>query len=378
MSNSSLHHIVPTGPSNSSSPAPLMLHPSFRRAWLIWLIVTLLTCFFGTLTNIVLFIVTLTYRKIRDSSSSPLIMHCTALDLYISAVVAPVTAILGYLGPSQYLPPQFCRFFGLGFYNLYNIHVWAGCILAFQRLIAAWRPLQYERLTTKQALTCMIVLPWLLGCLINTFPVFEIGTKVIPASFAGGCFYVSAGHSTSLLHGFSMYLPSTLMGIFYILIFCQTILASRRRASSQIHANMAVTLKRRLEITRMLFVSFIWFCVSMYPLTLVIAFFPQQYNTNIALHLIPRYLTASYSCLNPLFCFASSKLYMAGVRHLFSHSCRCGQVAPLFSISGGRDAAGRNSNCNSGPGTTGRVLTSSRRPSENQEQNKAKPCEPIS
>ena len=104
--------------------SPLHRDSSSDASWLIWVICTLITCLFGSCANATLLAVNLTYRKIRTLSSAALIVHCLALDLYISTVVAPVDAVLGYLGPGHCLPRQFCRFYGLGFYNVYYIHVW--------------------------------------------------------------------------------------------------------------------------------------------------------------------------------------------------------------------------------------------------------------
>ena len=304
-----------TGHSNCSLPPTVhqalsILSPHYRHAWLIWIACTLITCIFGTLANGVLLTVTIVYKKIRDSSSSALIVHSIIVDLYISAVVAPVISILGYLGPQYRLPDQFCRFFGLGFYGLYYVHVWAGCVLAFQRLLATCWPMSYAKFTKKPVLICMIIFPWAMSISISIFPMFNFGTKIVQSSLAGGCTLVTSGHNVSILNSFALYFPSVLMGLFYIVLLTRTLLVLREKTSQ---GKAGYLLQRRLEISCMLFVSFLWFCVSMYPLTLVLAFFPRQFNTNIALHLVPRYLTASYSCLNPVTIFPT--FIQCSVRH---------------------------------------------------------------
>jgi 7 transmembrane receptor (rhodopsin family) len=292
---------------NSTGPAFMtFFHASYRKSWLIWLTCVLITSFFGVLANTLLLLTSLLYREIRQTSSCPLIVHCIILDLYLSAVVAPVNCILAYLGPKQYLPPQFCRFFGLGFYSIYGVHVWAACVLAFQRLVATFSPHQYDRFTTRKAMIVMIALPWLLTIVTNLFPIFEIGTKVEKATFAGGCSFVTAGLSTSIYHTFVMYLPSVLMGLFYVAILIRTAIGFYRKTSETGPGNSSsksahtTALHRRFEISKMLFVSFLWFCVSSYPLTLALAFFQRHYTTNIGTQLVTRYLIASYSALNPV------------------------------------------------------------------------------
>ena len=158
----------------------------------------------------------------------------------------------------------------------------------------------YGAFTTKWALATMIVFPWLWNLIMNIFPIFEIGTKVAPAPQSGGCTFLSAGHSTSIFNTFALYLPSVLMGLFYVMIMVQTFSVLHCKTASSVNKKDAVTTKRRLEITQMLFVSFIWFCVSMYPLTFTLTFYPRQFSDNLTLHLVMRYLVASYSSLNPV------------------------------------------------------------------------------
>ncbi|OQV25461.1 hypothetical protein BV898_00402 [Hypsibius exemplaris] len=294
-----------------------VLSPAYRQSWLIWLIFTLLTCLFGAIANVILLVVTIFYKKIRNSASSALIVHCTALDLYMSTVVAPVNSILAYLGPKQYLPYMFCRFFALGFYSFYYLHVWAGCCLAFQRFMATWFPIEFHRFTTRRSLAVMIALPWVLTMMMVLFPSLEIGTKTAASNYSGGCTLVDAGHGTSVFYTFTLYLPSAMIGVFYIMILGRTLMVLRGKVLLPANSKIAFALKRRLEISKTLFVSFLWFCVSMYPLTLAVTYFPRLFGTDLALHLITRYLVVSYSCLNPLFYFASSKLYMEGVRAMF-------------------------------------------------------------
>ncbi|OQV12850.1 hypothetical protein BV898_12871 [Hypsibius exemplaris] len=313
---------------NASTALPL-LDPKYAGAWLAWLIVQLLICLFGTVANAVLILVTCLYRKIRESSSSPLIIHCTALDLYLSAVVSPLTTILAYLGPGQYLPPNFCRYSAIGFFIFYYIQVWAACCLAFQRLIATLFPLHYQKFVTTRALVIMFVFPWLLNLLINIFPTLRIGTESTEWRQVGGCTFVPHGHSTSIFHSFSLYLPSVLIGSFYVLILGRTVYVLRFRRDSRTGKNapFAALLRRRLEISKTLFVSFLWMCLAMYPLTFALSFAPTVFGRNIYAHILIRLFFSSYSSLNPIFYFLTSKLYMEGLRYVFWPPGRRSQVA---------------------------------------------------
>ena len=146
-----------------------------------------MTCAFGVLANATVFIVTLSYRKIRDSSSSALILRCIALDLYVSFISAPVISLLGYLGPKRWLPKDFCKFLSLGFYVVFHVHIWATCMLAFQRLIATLLPPHYAKFTRKRVLAGMIAFPWLFSVMMHLFPIFDVEIRYADADYKGGC-----------------------------------------------------------------------------------------------------------------------------------------------------------------------------------------------
>jgi hypothetical protein len=285
-----------------------LFSPVHRQAWVIWIAMIAATVVFGVVANLILLLASATTREIRKKSSTPLILHCTILDLYMSVVV-PVNNTLGFLGPSWnvHLPRNFCRFFGLWFYSAYGLHAWAACFVAFQRLVATLVPHSYAKFTTRKATATMLILPWIVVALINLFNVLEIGSKTATSKFAGGCTTVPAGvgGDVMLYHAFSLYLPSALMGAMYFFLLMKTAyeLTIKSREPELVEATKHTTvwiIKRRFQISKMLCVSFLWFCLSMYPLPIAIAYFPKMFNENIWVHLTVRYLVASYSCLNPV------------------------------------------------------------------------------
>ena len=289
------------------------LSPSiYLRSWFAWVICTLITNVFGVLANATLMFITLTYKKIRDSSSSVLILHCIALDLYISLVAAPVDSLLGYLGPGQWLPRNFCHYYGLLSYSWYYVHVWASCVLAFQRLMATLMPHTYDRRTRKPVLAVMIATPWLLILVMQVFPLVGIGIRFIRPGNQGGCTIAPLveDHGSPvrlfIFYTFCTYLPTVLTGLFYVIILARTVFVLRRRSGTvgakgaDTRTSTANILKRRLQISKMLFLSFLWFCAAQYPLTIAAIFFGPQRNASIALNLTTRYLMMSYSSLNPV------------------------------------------------------------------------------
>ncbi|OQV22837.1 hypothetical protein BV898_03270 [Hypsibius exemplaris] len=217
-----------------------------------WFAATVVTNGFGVIANIILLLSLTVYKPLRRSASSALIIHCIAIDLCATVVAVPIDTIPVFLGPTWPLPLTFCKYQGLYLYITYVASQYASTVLAFHRLTAAIVPHKFHIFTTKLALAWMILLPWLLSTAINIFPTAEGPTA-------------------------------------------------------------SVALRRRFEITRTLFLLFLWLCVSIYPINLVASFSSKRYATDLSLQLFLRWLSTSFGCMNPIFFWASSKLFQAGI-----------------------------------------------------------------
>jgi hypothetical protein len=94
------------------------------------------------------------------------------------------------------------------------------------------------------------------------------------------------------------------MGAMYVAIMGKTAYELPFKSSvspgvSSAQRNTLLLVKRRFRISKVLFLSFLWFCASMYPLPIAIAYFAKEFSRNIQVHLTVRYLI-SYSCFNPV------------------------------------------------------------------------------
>ena len=94
---------------------------------------------------------------------------------------------------------------------------------------------------------------------------------------------------------FSYYVPTVTMGFAYAIVLTRTYRELRRRGKSASSA-----LKRRFEITRTLFFSFMWLCIAVYPINIVASLAPREFGTNLSLQLALRWLSTSFGCMNPV------------------------------------------------------------------------------
>ncbi|OWA52379.1 hypothetical protein BV898_16834 [Hypsibius exemplaris] len=299
---------------NASSMAAHNAELFRERQLLIFFVAVILTNGTGILSNILLLIATAVHQPLRRSSSSPLIVHCLLIDLYTAAISTPIGFIPIYLGPvgHDYLAQSICKYNTLILYLPIGCSMWASSVLAVHRFIAAIFPHQFVCLTRKPALFCLIVLPWTVASIVNVLPVFQIGKMYVRSPATGACVLLSSANDNtqlilSTVSGY--YFPTAVMGVCYTIVLVKTLIDAKRRANSQ-------AIKRRLEISRTLFVSFTWHCLTTYPTLIVLTFYPRQYGGSLTLQLALKYFGSSYSAGNPIFFLASSKMFQAGAREV--------------------------------------------------------------
>jgi hypothetical protein len=297
-----------------------------------WIITVLLTNTLGTLVNILLLLALVIHRPLRRSSSCALIAHCVVIDLYTTAVTVPTATIPVYLSATYNLPKHFCKYQSLFIFMAYGAGMYASSILAIHRLVATIFPRYFKVLTRKPIIACMIVLPWIVTMTLNVFPAVESGLKLSRANSSGGCSYISTRKNENgpifLYTIFGTYFPTAVMGISYLIVLLKTSIDLRAKRVSQ-------ALRRRLEISRMLFLSFLWHCIAIYPIIILITFFPKELAANVPLLLVSRWMSNSFSAINPVCVppFRSSRIFFDDLSisiHFFFFQIFFGQVAECF------------------------------------------------
>ncbi|OQV19275.1 hypothetical protein BV898_06697 [Hypsibius exemplaris] len=131
---------------------------------------------------------------------------------------------------------------------------------------------------------------------------------------ARACSFAPTGKSDvaiNLYTTFAYYVPTVIMGVSYFVVLVKTWITYQKKKSSR-------ALQRRMEISWMLFVSFIWHCCTIYPFIIINAFFAKEFARSFTAQLFIRWLGNSYNAVNPVFFWASSKMFQDGVKKVLT------------------------------------------------------------
>ncbi|OQV22713.1 hypothetical protein BV898_03542 [Hypsibius exemplaris] len=272
--------------------------PPTASQLLAWIIAEILTCGIGAIANVILLLVILFHQPLRQSSSSMLIAHSILIDLYTCPIAVSVGAIPTYLGPDYPRSEIYCRFAPLWVYLVYPAEAWATMLLAIHRLAASLSPFQFAKLKTRRAIFILVALPWCATLSIVAWQVRPTAKyRMIPGT-AGGCVYQIGDPQAAFLSTlFGTYLPTAVAGFCYLSFLVKTVWDSQKRGQS-------LRVKQRLEISRTLMLSFVWHCVALYPVMIVVTTFSGAYNTLPQLRFGMKWLLDSLCALNPV-CSAS-------------------------------------------------------------------------
>ncbi|OQV23088.1 hypothetical protein BV898_03133 [Hypsibius exemplaris] len=305
------------------------LYPSFQYYQLLFFIIgVLLTNAAGAIANVILLLAMAVYGPLRKSMSSVLLIQCIAIDLYATTIAVPLTVIPVYLGPKLQLSSTFCKFTPLFIYLAYSCGMYAEAVVAVHRLIATLIPQRFHFFKKKSSIICLLVIPWLIAVTHAMFPTLGLGSKFVPGS--RGCIPIQTGNSAlvlaSLVVGY--YLPTVIIGVCYIIVLGKTGFDLRARNGSH-------SLRRRFEISRTLFLSFLWHCLTIYPPIIAKSTFKTQFTTDLGFQLAIMWLGNSFCAINPVFFWATSQLFQKGIQAVLRcqwHRARTSAVAPVAPI----------------------------------------------
>ncbi|OWA54327.1 hypothetical protein BV898_18735 [Hypsibius exemplaris] len=275
--------------------------------------------FAGALANILLLLVMTVYKPLRQSSSCALLVHCIVIDLYQTVVAVPAQIIPVYMGPTHSLPTFYCRTLPLLVFSTSWASMHASCALAMHRLVATVLPHRYAAFTKRSSLALMILVPWVLSLCIAMFPTVEYGMKVVVSPVNGGCTTVAVGTQTvfTMYTVIGTYLPTVVIGLCYMGILLKSLMEMHDSSRS---TSQATALRRRSEISLTLFVSFLWHCITLYPMMIAVTFYPGVYSRNVQLQLALKGMINVFSAVNPVFYWTSSRLFQNGLKEVLG--CR--------------------------------------------------------
>ena len=162
------------------------------------------------------------------------------------------------------------------------------------------------------AVALALLFPWLTAFLLNIFPVLEVGVKFI-AFGAAGCVPIptTAGSGTVplVLSVVGYYVPAVTMGLGYGVVLVKTWQDVRRRPVSRIR-------QRRLDISRTLFLQFLWQCATVVPATVVSSAFTRELGASLPMQLSLRTWGVLRNVFNPV-CHRKVKFFQS--KKSFNH-----------------------------------------------------------
>ncbi|OQV17729.1 hypothetical protein BV898_08186 [Hypsibius exemplaris] len=250
----------------------------------------------GAVANVLLLLALAIYRPLRNSSSCIFIGHCIVIDLYATVVTVPAVALPLYLGPGYPLPKDFCRLQPLLINSVYVVSLYAASMTALHRLIAAVLPLRFAVIRLRWINLLIILFPWLVTVSLNGLPVFGVIYRMVRSNVTGTCAVVGVPgyYATQLLTTLCTYLPTAVIGACYFVVLLKTAIQLQQRQASRM-------LHRRMEISRTLFLSFVWHCISTYPSQILVTLPNREsipYYFSVAM--IFRTLLLCFGAVNPI------------------------------------------------------------------------------
>ena len=284
---------------NSTSPSVyITFHKSL--AILCGTVVTINIC--GAFANGVTLLATITYPPLRQSSSWILLAHCILLDYLNAQFIAPGLILVTYLGAWPF-PAYFCRIWGGVSIIITLAGDWSHAVLAVNRFIAVVLPHHYRPFTTRKMLSLAVAFPWLMACALNVNPVAGLAGVLyqITKPFAGCLpFPANAMYNIEMI-ALGVYLPSVMIGISYITVLVKAKISLRMRTGLEGgEVGRRSVLKKRYEVSKILFLCFLWFCVSNFANPIAYSYFPVPFLGSPLTQLAIKGLQDVSSAVNPV------------------------------------------------------------------------------
>ncbi|OWA52611.1 hypothetical protein BV898_17059 [Hypsibius exemplaris] len=262
---------------------------SERSSLTVWFATFVAFSLFGILTNGILFSVIIRSRALR-SGAGLLILHVLANGFVENAVHNPIHGILIYGDNVWFVRPHgICTYVHvlMGFTQFANN--WAEASLAVNRLVAVIFPFAYKVWSTRKVTGMMIVLSWLISVASYLPNCFGVGGQFY-ATEQGQCTVQIFNKFGSFLVAVAVYVPYGIVGIITVFLFLFMYVRGfggyrGRGAPWRPGSQQDVLYRRRLTVTNMLLMSFLFDVMCAVPLPIFLASFPSVYAGNPLLRL---------------------------------------------------------------------------------------------
>ncbi|XP_055340588.1 probable G-protein coupled receptor tkr-1 [Paramacrobiotus metropolitanus] len=213
---------------------------------------------------------------------------------------------------------------------IYTVN-WISLMIAINRVVAILFPYSYRYWARKRTIITMILISWMIPAVCNVLVSFRIGATFQLTEPWGACgVKVNNRIIFPLMTVICVAFPVGLEGVIYLCIFA--ILTWRkvrkvRRISvvasdSEMSAFRREVFVRRVKVTRMLFLSNVWYMVCFLPAPISSSLYPKQYISQPLLQLYFRSLLAMGYATIPLIYVAFNNDYRNGIREFWRKARR--------------------------------------------------------
>ncbi|GAV01113.1 hypothetical protein RvY_11875-1 [Ramazzottius varieornatus] len=255
-------------------------------------------------------------RKDFQTGSSILIIHLIIQECIICGLCSPLQTVSMFINFHQHKATHtgiHCPTYLLLYITTIHANSWLAVFLAFNRYVAVLYPLKYKWWIRKNLLRAMIVTSWLIGIVATSSQLFADDNVSQPKPPFYRCEIGAQSQSAlTIATAIGNYIPLSLIFILYFTIFIRTIHRSRQDVTC-IEQDRK-TLRRRIVVARMLFVSALWYLACLLPLPILITAFNDALKKDPVMQLWLRTVFLCGYAANPLIFFALNMDYRDAAR----------------------------------------------------------------
>ncbi|OWA50889.1 hypothetical protein BV898_15392 [Hypsibius exemplaris] len=282
---------------------------------------------------LLLFLTVSTVNAKLRKGTGLLIVHLTALQLYLCAVSFTLANTDAYRALVPEIPDLnlHCPSFMFSHMTAIQAESWASLLLACNRYVAVAVPHRYKEILSKKVVAGMMILPWIIAVAINLPVCFGIGWEFLIDYPLHYCLAVPVdGHVYAAVWPvLGRYLPIVLMGVAYCALFLHTGMRNgvRRRLVDPVTTSSEAAVKaevrtvkaraRHMTLAKITAVSFLWHCLCFLPGPISQSAFPELYSSFLmAQFWLLRTLDLCGYAANPVFYLALSADYQQATARL--------------------------------------------------------------
>ena len=268
-----------------------------------WIAITLTISAIGSVANITVLIATWPKRSAKSALNLQ-IFHFVFLNLIICLITVPASVSLVVAKLYGYpVWPHSCNYLYLPYMVFPTLVNWCDAGLAVNRVIALYFPLKYRAWNSKRVSIIMMAGYWII-CLAFVVPAaFGVDGAKIQANPLGLCVMVPKGLYGKCFSAILLYIPYLITGVGVVLIVVKSVslVRERRRVFQQAENNRrSRAIDRRLNLARMLLLTFLWTTVCMVPGVVIVYGMPNLYVTHPLISLWIRTITVCQYGFTPV------------------------------------------------------------------------------